>query len=78
VLDCHQVIAELANFLDEEVSADLRRDIEAHVAHCHTCEALYDSARRTLRITTESRTFELPESVSGRIVERIMARLRKA
>ena len=76
MLSCEQVIAELAAYLDDETVGGLRREIEAHVAHCRTCEAIYDSARKTLRITTESGTFELPESVSEGIVTRIMARIR--
>lgn len=76
MLSCEQVIAELATYLDDETVGGLRREVEAHVAHCRTCEAIYDSARKTLRITTESGTFELPESVSESIVARIMASIR--
>ena len=76
MLSCDQVITELANYLDDDVAAELRREIEAHVARCRTCEAIYDSARKTLRIATESGTFELPEALSERIVASIMARIK--
>ena len=76
MLSCKDVIAELASYLDEPMTEDLRRQVEAHLTQCRTCEAIYDSARKTVRITTESGTFELPEAVSETIVARIMARLR--
>ena len=74
MLSCEQVIAELAAYLDDETVGELRREIEADVAHCRTCEAIYDSARKTLRITTESGTFELPQYLSEGIVARIRGR----
>ena len=75
---CDQVIAELANFLDDQVAAEIRRELEVHLAHCRTCQALYDSARKTITIVTESRSFELPEGISSRILEKIMSKVREA
>jgi hypothetical protein len=37
---------------------------------------LCDSSRKTVKIVTESSSFELPQSVSDPIIERIMAKLR--
>lgn len=77
MLRCAEVLAELGNYLDDAVAADLYRDLRAHLAECRTCTAIYDSARKTLRITTESRAFDLPEAVSGRIVSKVLDRLRE-
>ena len=74
---CDQVMAELADYLDGQVAAEIRRELELHLAHCRTCQALYDSARKTLTIVTESRSFELPEEISTWILERIMAKVRQ-
>ena len=70
-------MAELVNFLDDQVAAEIRRELEVHLAHCRTCQALYDSVRKTLTIVTESRSFELPEEISSRILEGIMAKVRR-
>ncbi|MGH7252507.1 MAG: anti-sigma factor family protein [Nitrospiraceae bacterium] len=75
---CDQVMAELLNFLDDQVAAEIRRELEVHLAHCRTCQALYDSARKTLTIVTDSRSFELPENISSRILEKIMSKVRGA
>jgi len=37
---------------------------------------LYDSTCKTVKIVTESGSFELPKSVSDPIIDRVMARLR--
>ena len=70
---CDQVMAELALYMDDESAAGLRRQLEGHLAQCRTCTALYDSTRKTLKIFTESQSFDLPESLSDRIVRKIMA-----
>lgn len=78
MFNCNQVIAELANYLDEQIAAEIRRELEIHLAECQTCRALFDSTRKTITIITESRSFELPETVSARILEKIKAKVRQA
>jgi len=75
VLTCEEVIAELANFLDQEISPDDFRQLQIHLSHCSTCRVIYDSTRKTLRIVTESRSFELPEDVSSRMMASIISRI---
>ena len=72
---CEDVLAELSAYLDDELAADIRRQIEAHMQHCNTCRAVYDSTKKTLRIVTDSGSFELSEDVSNRISRNIRARI---
>lgn len=76
MFSCEDVLAELSNYLDDELSLDLRKQVETHMGHCRTCRAVYDSTRKTLRIVTESGWFELPEDVSLRVSRRIRAKIR--
>jgi hypothetical protein len=77
MFSCEQVLAELSDYLDESVGDALRKEIEAHMIHCRSCQAVYDSTRKTLRIVTESGSFELSEDVSARLTNRIQARIRE-
>jgi anti-sigma factor (TIGR02949 family) len=78
VLDCGAVRKELSDYLDGQLGHEILRHLEAHLAECRTCSALYDSARKTLRIVTESGSFDLPESLSERIVTGIIQKLKSA
>jgi len=69
-------MAELANYLDEQISAETYQELQVHLSQCQTCRVLYDSTRKTLRIVTDSRSFELSEDVSGRMIAKIMDRIR--
>lgn len=74
MLNCRDLLAELGNYLDDEMAAELRQELEMHLDHCHTCQVLVDSTRKTLRIVTNSQCFELPTGIS----EQIMAKIRDA
>ena len=75
MLSCDEILLELSKYLDDEAAASVRRDVEAHIAGCRTCRVLYDSTRKTLTILTDSRSFELPESLSDRMIRSIMERV---
>ena len=75
MISCDQVLAELSKFLDDEAAVSLRRDLEAHLADCRTCRVLYDSTLKTLRIVIDSRSFDLPEGMSERMIEAIMKKV---
>ena len=75
MFSCENVRAALSNYMDGEVSADLRRELERHLAECRTCQVLYDTTRKTLRIVTNVGSFEVPEAVSEQLDKRIMSRL---
>ncbi len=64
MIRCEDFITELGNLLDNEVAAEIREQLEAHLAHCKTCQVLYDSTRKTLRIVTDSGSFEYPAPIA--------------
>lgn len=76
MLSCTDVLAELAGYLEQELDPDVRRRLEAHLAHCSTCRVVYDSTRKTLRIVSDSGSFDLPVEVSEQTVQGILSRLR--
>ncbi len=77
MISCADFMAEIGNYLEGEVAADVRVQLEQHLAHCQTCTVLVDSTRKTLKIVTDTGTFDLPESTFRPIAERIMARIRE-
>lgn len=75
MIDCDAVLHELGNYLDDETAADLRAALERHLAQCSHCRVIVDTTRKTIRIVTGSRSFEVPDAISERIIDRIMKRI---
>ena len=75
MFSCEDVRAALGDYIDGDVSPDIRRELERHLAECRTCQVLYDTTRKTLRIVTDVGSFEVPEAVSERLINRIMSGL---
>ncbi len=69
-------MAEIGNYLEGDVAEEVRLQLEHHLSHCQTCTVLVDSSRKTLRIVTDTGSFDLPEATFRPIAERIMSRIR--
>jgi hypothetical protein len=78
MITCKDFITELGNLLDDDIASEIREQLEVHLAHCNTCQVLYDSTRQTLRIVTESGSFEYPEPISEPLVSKVMDRIRSS
>lgn len=77
MFNCEDLRAALSDYLDSDLPDDIRRHLERHLAECRTCQVLYDSTRKTLRIVTDSASFDLPEAASEQFIKRTMERLRR-
>ena len=66
-ISCREVIRELSNFIDQGVGAELRAQIEEHLAKCRHCSAIYDGTRNVIRLVADDRVFELPAGFSQRL-----------
>ena len=78
MISCRDFITELGNLLDDDIASEIREQLESHLAHCNTCQVLYDSTRKTLRIVTESGSFEYREPITEPLVSKIMERIRSS
>jgi predicted anti-sigma-YlaC factor YlaD len=76
VITCDEFLAEFGDYLENQVSPEVRKELQLHLSRCRACRVLYDSSRNTIKIVTESSSFELPKNISASITERVMAKLR--
>ena len=76
MITCADFMAEIGNYLEGDVAQEVRVQLEHHLSHCQTCTVLVDSSRKTLKIVTDTGSFDLPEATFKPIAERIMARIR--
>jgi hypothetical protein len=77
MITCEEFFAEFADYMENQISPEVRQELELHLSQCRACHVLYDSSSKTVKIVTESNSFELPQNVSESMIERVMAELRK-
>lgn len=76
MITCDEFLAEFGDFIENQASPEVRKELELHLSQCRACQVLYDSTRKTLKIVTDSSSFELPQKVCDSIIDRVMAKLR--
>jgi len=76
MITCEEFFAEFADYLENQVSPEVRQELDLHLSQCRACHVLYDSSRKTIKIVSESNSFELPQKVFDPIIDRVMSKLR--
>jgi anti-sigma factor RsiW len=75
VINCRHVWQEISNYIDGDISPQLREELEMHLAHCRHCAALVDSTRNILVLIADERVFPLPVGFSARLRERLQGEI---
>ena len=70
-IDCYQVRRELSEYLEDDVTPELRSQIEDHLAGCAHCTAIYDGMRNVVQLLGSERMIEVPEGFSQRLYQRL-------
>ena len=77
-IDCKHVWQHISAYIDGDVDAVLRMEIEVHLETCEICSAVLDSTRNVVVLIADDRVFELPAGFSHRLHERIERELGQA
>jgi hypothetical protein len=77
MITCDEFFAEFGDYLENRVPPEVRQELELHLSQCRACHVLFDSTRKTVKIVTDSSSFELPKDVADSITDSVMAKIRK-
>ena len=70
-ISCVEVWREISNYLDEDISPEVRERMEGHFKVCAHCTAVLDGARNVVGLVGDGRVFQMPDGFSKRLQERI-------
>jgi anti-sigma factor (TIGR02949 family) len=73
-IDCREVWKELANYMEGDLTPEMRDRIGRHLQGCKHCTAIYDGSQNVLRLVSDRKAFELPPGFSERLYKRIVSR----
>ena len=74
VVDCASGVELLMEYLEGELSAEVRAAIEAHVAGCARCTAFLESYRATPAILQRATAASLPEDLAAELMRAVRER----
>jgi len=80
LLTCKDFLRELSDFLDENLDAGVRANLEEHMTECPNCWVVADTTRKTIKIYKGMDPYPVPKDVEERLMqalERKMASERK-
>jgi anti-sigma factor (TIGR02949 family) len=70
-IDCRHVWDHISEYIDGDVDAALRAEIDRHLEHCEICSAVMDSTRNVVVLVADERVFEIPAGYSERLHRRL-------
>ena len=70
-IDCGHVWDHISAYIDGDVDADLRAEIDRHLEHCEICSAVMDSTRNVVVLIADDRVFEIPSGYGERLHRRL-------
>ena len=76
MVTCKQFLQELNDYLDPNVDATLKANLEAHVNKCPNCFVIVDTTLKTLQVYKGMEAKTIPEDVEASLwkaIERKMA-----
>jgi hypothetical protein len=68
---CEELLREISSYIDEEITVELRSQIEVHLCACRHCKVVVDTTKKTLTLVADNSFLELPQGVSERLLERL-------
>jgi hypothetical protein len=71
VVNCDEVWREVSNYLEGDLSPELRQAIDQHVGGCKRCAAVLDGTRNVVKLYGDERMLDVPLGFSHRMQRRL-------
>jgi anti-sigma factor RsiW len=76
-MTCTEFLALLDDLIDDEVTTEMRSDLQQHLHGCAHCEVTLSTTRKTIEIYRSNEIYDLPPGLRERLHAAIMARCKK-
>jgi anti-sigma factor (TIGR02949 family) len=71
-LDCANLLGSLSDYIDGELSPELCRELEKHLAGCQDCRVVLNTTQRTIDLVRSPEAAPpVPDDVRARLFQRL-------
>ena len=75
-MNCESVIRELSNYLDGDLDAAIKQELERHLGDCDECALIVVQTRKSIEILCHCQPVALPTEVRSRLHAALRKKLR--
>ncbi len=73
-INCRHIWKELTNYMEGDLTPEIRDRITHHLQGCKHCTAIYDGTRNVVRLLGDEKAIALPQGFSQRLYHRLASR----
>ena len=77
-MNCTGVLHEISNYIDGELEASIRVELEEHLSECEGCAIIVRQTQLTVEIFCGDKPVDLPTDVRSRLHESLKRKLHKS
>ena len=77
-MNCRIAVLEVSNYLEGELTAEVKLELEEHLKACKNCTLVFDQTKLTIEVFCESEPVDLPTDVKSRLHETLRKKLGEA
>lgn len=74
-MNCKGVTRELSNYIDGEIDAVLRQELEQHLHGCRHCTVVLNQVKMTVELFCDTEPVDLPSDVRSRLYQALQTKL---
>jgi anti-sigma factor RsiW len=73
-MNCTDLLTHLSDYFDENLTAALRNEIQAHTDSCQHCRVVLNTTRQTIEVYKDNKLYEVSTELRERLHAAIMAK----
>jgi anti-sigma factor RsiW len=77
-LNCTGAIREISSYIDGELEASLRIELEEHLRECEDCAIIVRQTQLTVQVFCDDKPLDLPNDVRSRLHEKLKQKIHKS
>ena len=77
-MNCKAVVREISNYIDGDLDAAAKQQIERHLEHCEDCNLVLNQTKMTVEIFCDSKPVDLPKGVRDRLHEALRRKMQQS
>jgi anti-sigma factor RsiW len=73
-MNCTDLLSQLTDYFDDQLSPELREEVRAHTAGCQHCKVVLNTTRQTIEVYKGNEVYEVSSELRERLHTAIMAK----